>query len=173
MSIRQAFIMSEYVGTVSVFNGPDPDIKLHADTAKEIQAISLAIHEAVDEGMAPEEIGVFVRSADELSRARKAVNEAGQTPLELSDRVEDRTGRIAIGTMHLAKGLEFRHVIVMACDEDILPDQDRIDTVADEVELDEVYDTERHLFYVACTRAREKLLVSGVKPESEFIADLG
>ena len=75
--------------------------------------------------------------------------------------------------MHLAKGLEFRQVIVMSCDEDILPDQDRIDTVADEVELDEVYDTERHLFYVACTRAREKLIVSGVRPESEFIADLG
>ena len=120
----------------------------------------------------PEEIGVFVRSADELSRARKAVKEAGQTPLELSDRVEDRAGRIAIGTMHLAKGLEFRQVIVMACDENVLPDQDRMDTVADEVELDEVYDTERQLFYVACTRARESLIVSGVSPASEFFADL-
>ncbi len=115
---------------------------------------------------------MFVRSADELSRARKAVNDAGQTPLELSDRVEDRTERIAIGTMHLAKGLEFRQVIVMACDENVLPDQDRIDTVADEIEIDEVYDTERQLFYVACTRAREKLIVSGVSPASEFFADL-
>ncbi len=159
-------------GTVSVFNGPNPDIQIHSDSEEEIRAISLAIHEAVDDGMPPDEIGVFVRSADELTRARKAVNEAGQTPLELSDRVEDRTGRVAIGTMHLAKGLEFRQVIVMACDENILPDQDRIDMVADEVELDEVYDTERHLFYVACTRAREKLIVSGVSPASEFFADL-
>ena len=98
---------------------------------------------------------------------------AGQTPLNLSDRVEDRTGRLAIGTLHLAKGLEFRHVIVMACDDEVLPDQDRIDMVADEAALDEVYDTERQLFYVACTRAREKLIVSGVKPASEFFADLG
>ena len=60
----------------------------------------------------------------------------------------------------------------MACDDEVLPDQDRIDTVADEAALDEVYDTERHLFYVACTRAREKLIVSGVKPASEFFADL-
>lgn len=159
-------------GTVSVFNGPDPEIVLHPDEDDEIRAIGLVIHEAVDDGMPPEDIGVFVRSEDELPRARNAVKEAAQTPLELSDRVEDRTGRIAIGTMHLAKGLEFRQVIVMACDEEILPDQDRIDTVADEVELDEVYDTERHLFYVACTRAREKLTVSGVSPASEFFADL-
>lgn len=159
-------------GTVSIFNGPVPDVQIHANSEDEIRSIGLVIHEAIDDGMPAEEIGVFVRSVDELSRARKAVNETGQTPLELSDRVEDRTGRIAIGTMHLAKGLEFRQVIVMACDENILPDQDRIDTVADEVELDEVYDTERHLFYVACTRARESLTVSGVAPASEFFADM-
>ena len=159
-------------GTISIFNGPVPEVQIHNNLEDEIRSIGLVIHEAIDDGMPAEEIGVFVRSVDELSRARKAVNEAGQTPLELSDRVEDRTGRIAIGTMHLAKGLEFRKVIVMACDENILPDQDRIDTVADEVELDEVYDTERQLFYVACTRARESLTVSGVAPASEFFADM-
>ena len=74
--------------------------------------------------------------------------------------------------MHLAKGLEFKAVVVMACDDDILPLQERIETVADEAELDEVYETERHLFYVACTRARDRLLVSGVHPASEFFADL-
>ena len=160
-------------GTVSVFNGPDPDVLIHASEDDEIKAIGLAIVEAIDkESIPPEEIGVFVRSESVLARARNAVKEAHQTPLELSGRFEHRTGGIAIGTMHLAKGLEFRQVIVMACDEQVLPDQDRIDMVADEVELNEVYDTERHLFYVACTRAREKLIVSGVKPASEFFADL-
>ncbi len=71
-----------------------------------------------------------------------------------------------------AKGLEFKAVVVMACDDDILPLQERIETVADETELDEVYETERHLFYVACTRARDRLLVSGVSPASEFFADI-
>lgn len=86
--------------------------------------------------------------------------------------MENRNGRISIGTMHLAKGLEFKAVAVMACDDDVLPMQERIETVADETELDEVYETERHLFYVACTRAREKLIVSGVKPASEFFVDM-
>ncbi len=97
---------------------------------------------------------------------------AGHTQLERSERLELPKGRVAIGTMHLAKGLEYKAVAVMACDDDVLPLQERIETVADESELDEVHDTERNLFYVACTRARDRLLVSGVKPASEFLADL-
>ena len=159
-------------GTVSVFNGPDPEIRIFKDSKEEIAGLALWIQEAIEDGIEPDEIGVFVRSTEELPRARAVVKDAGQTPLELSDRVEDRDGRISIGTMHLAKGLEFRAVVVMACDDDVLPLQDRIETVADETGLDEVYETERHLFYVACTRARDRLLVSGVEPASEFFADL-
>jgi superfamily I DNA/RNA helicase len=33
-------------------------------------------------------------------------------------------------------------------------------------------DTERHLLYVACTRARDHLLVTSVEPASEFLDDL-
>ena len=159
-------------GTVSVFNGPDPEVRVLDNCSQEIEAIGLWVYEAIDEGIEPDEMGIFVRSANELSRARAVVKQAGHTPLELLDRVEERAGRISIGTMHLAKGLEFRAVVVMACDDGILPLQERIETVADEGELDEVYETERHLFYVACTRARDRLLVSGVAPASEFFADL-
>jgi len=159
-------------GTVSVFNGPEPHVCLFDDTDAEIEGLTETLRALVADAFPSEEIGVFVRSTAELSRAREVVKRSGQTPLELSDRVEDRTGRVAIGTMHLAKGLEFRAVLVMACDEDVLPDQDRVDTVADETELDTVYETERQLFYVACTRARDRLQVSGVRPGSEFIADL-
>ena len=75
--------------------------------------------------------------------------------------------------MHLAKGLEFRAVVVMACDDEVIPSQERIDAIADPADLGEVYRTERHLLYVACTRARDHLLVTGVAPGSEFLEDLG
>jgi superfamily I DNA/RNA helicase len=158
-------------GTVSVFNGPDPEVQTFADADREIAGVADWIKKAVAEGIAPAEIGLFVRSNDQLARARAAVKAAGHTQLELSERLEQPQGRVAIGTMHLAKGLEYKAVAVMACDDDVLPLQDRIETVADESELDEVHDTERNLFYVACTRARDRLLVSGVKPASEFLAD--
>ena len=68
-------------------------------------------------------------------------------------------------------GPEFRSVAVMACDEDVLPHQRRLEQVTDASDLED-YDTERHLLYVACTRARENLLVTGVDPCSEFLEDL-
>jgi superfamily I DNA/RNA helicase len=74
--------------------------------------------------------------------------------------------------MHLAKGLEFRAVAVMACDDEILPLRERIEAVTDDSDLEEVYNTERHLLYVACTRARDHLLVTSVHPASEFLDDL-
>lgn len=74
--------------------------------------------------------------------------------------------------MHLAKGLEFRAVVVMACDDEVIPLQERIQAVGDDADLKEVYDTERHLLYVACTRARDRLLVTGINPVSEFIDDM-
>jgi len=52
------------------------------------------------------------------------------------------------------------------------PSQARIEAVTDEGDLEEVYETERHLLYVACTRARDHLLVTGVEPSSEFLDDL-
>jgi superfamily I DNA/RNA helicase len=156
---------------VSVFNGPDPELQTFADADREIQGVADWIRHSVADGIAPAEIGIFVRSNDQLARARAAVKAAGHTQLELSERLEQPEGRVAIGTMHLAKGLEYKAVVVMACDDDVLPLQERIETVADESELDEVHDTERNLFYVACTRARDRLLVCGVKPASEFFAD--
>ncbi len=43
------------------------------------------------------------------------------------------SNEVSIGTMHLAKGLEFRAVAVMACDDEVVPLQQRIDEVADDL----------------------------------------
>jgi superfamily I DNA/RNA helicase len=68
--------------------------------------------------------------------------------------------------------LEFRAVAVMACDDEIMPLQERIETVGEDADLQEVYDTERNLLYVACTRARDHLFITSVEPASEFLDDL-
>jgi superfamily I DNA/RNA helicase len=115
---------------------------------------------------------VFVRSEAELDRAKDAAKKAGLPFKVLDENVETVSGHLSICTMHLAKGLAFRAVIVMACDDEIIPLQERIEAVGDDADLQEVYDTERHLLYVACTRARDHLLVSGVSPVSEFLDDL-
>jgi superfamily I DNA/RNA helicase len=165
-------VEEERFGTVSVFNGPEPLIKRLADTEAEAAAVAQWISDASAGGIRPFEIGIFVRSRSQLERARSAVHAAGRDALELSERGDDPGDRISIGTMHLAKGLEFKAVAVMACDDNVLPLQARVESVADEAELDDVYGTERQLLYVACTRARDRLLITAANPASEFLNDL-
>ena len=159
--------------TVSMFNGPPPETRLFNSQKDEIAAAAAWITAAVSDGLAPSEIGVFVRSRAELARAQAAIQTASLAWTELSEQDRDLAGTVAVGPMHLAKGLEFKAVLIMACDDGVLPLQSRLETVADETELDEVYDTERHLLYVACTRARDRLMLSAVHPVSEFLQDLG
>lgn len=159
-------------GTVSLFNGPEPTIIVAASVDEETQAIASWLKRRSDEGVQPAEIGIFVRSPNELDRARGAVESAGFEAIELDDGFQTGTGKVVLSTMHLAKGLEFRAVIVAACDDEVLPLQARIEAVSDDSDLEEVYNTERHLLYVACTRARDHLLITGVDPVSEFLDDL-
>ena len=112
-----------------------------------------------------------MRSDAELERAKTALKIAGTRWIELSEETEARGGCVALSTMHFAKGLEFRSVVVMACDDEIIPLQARIGSIADDADLEDAYETERHLLYVACTRARDHLLVTGVDPASEFLDD--
>jgi superfamily I DNA/RNA helicase len=159
-------------GTVSVFNGPPPTIETFDDPDQEARAVGEWISARLRQGVLPHEIGVFARSSRELRRIRIAVKRAGVPAVELSDTAETTVGRLSIGTMDHAKGLEFRAVAVMACDDEVIPSQERIENVADDADLEEVYDSERRLLYVACTRARDNLIVTGVNPASEFLDDL-
>jgi len=158
--------------TVSVFNGPPPDIHILKDENQEIGTVGNWIGERAKAGVMPHEFGIFVRSEAQLDRAQAAVKEAGMAFRILDEHVETESGHVSISTMNLAKGLEFRAVVVMACDDEVVPLQERIETVGDDADLQEVYDTERHLLYVACTRARDQLLVTSVEPASEFLDDM-
>lgn len=159
-------------GTISLFNGPAPDIRILKRREEEIESVAAWLSERQDQGTKPHEIGVIVRSPAQLDRAESAVQQAGFAHKILDQKLEPTSGKVAVGTMHLAKGLEFKAVVVMGCDDDVIPLQARIESVTDESDLQEVYDTERHLLYVACTRARDQLLVTSTEPASEFLDDL-
>lgn len=158
--------------TVSVFNGPAPTIVEFRSEAEEIEAVANWLTGHVGAGIPEQELGVFVRSSEQITRAEQALRRAGMPFKILDKQVETASGHVAISTMHFAKGLEFRAVAVMACDDDVIPSQDRIEIVGDDADLREIYDTERNLLYVACTRAREHLHISSVAPASEFLDDL-
>jgi len=158
--------------TVSVFNGPPPQVSVFKSEADEATAVADWLRSLDAERVAPHEIAVFVRSDAQIARARAAVTAAGVSFKVLDEKVDTTFGSISVSTMHLAKGLEFRAVAVMACDDEVIPLQSRIESITDEADLDDVYSTERQLLYVACTRARDHLLFTSVAPASEFLEDL-
>jgi len=159
-------------GTVSLFNGPAPDIRSLKSQNEETATVAAWLGDRLKQGVLPREIGIFVRSETEIPRARAVAEAASLAATVVDKNMLTSQGNASICTMHLAKGLEFRAVVVMACDDTVIPLQSRIESVSDDSDLDEVYNTERHLLYVACTRARDFLLATGVTPASEFLKDL-
>lgn len=147
-------------GIVSVFDGPAPVVETFASERDEAEAVRTTIADWLGQGIEGGEIGIFVRTPELVRRARSTVPDANGAE------------SVVTASMHLAKGLEFRAVAVMACDEGVLPLDTRVADAADEAELDDIYETERRLLYVACTRARERLFITGVSPASEYLADL-
>jgi hypothetical protein len=147
------------VGTISTFEGPVPVVRIEATEEAERDEVVAFLKDAAASGIGAGEMAIFVRTPELLARARAAAAAAG-------------VGEIATQVMHLAKGLEYRAVVVMACDEGVLPLDQRVAMAADEGNLDDIYETERQLFYVACTRAREALMVAGVAPGSAYLQDL-
>ncbi len=149
------------LGVSSVFHGPTPELHVFDDEATESARVGGWIDRCLSDKIDSTTIAVLVRSAAELPRAQAAIAAASMDSAD-----------VRVGLMHDAKGREFRAVAVMACDTDVLPSEARLLQASDERALKEIYDTERHLLYVAATRARERLWLSACKPPSEFLEDL-
>lgn len=78
-----------------------------------------------------------------------------------ADRVEDATDVVTLMTVHNAKGLEFPYVFVAGCEEGLLPH-------ATSLEEDDGVEEERRLFYVALTRAEERVFLFSAASRRRF-----
>jgi hypothetical protein len=141
------------LGVTSVFEGAQPLIRSFANRAEEIEAINAWISSLRADGVSASDIVVLVRTHI------------------LCDQLQPML-RVKVMPMHDAKGCEYRAVGVAALDQDNIPLEERLLTAQDEAQLDEIMNTERHLLYVAASRARDFLWMSGVDPVSEFLEDL-
>ena len=103
----------------------------------------------------------------------KANKDSHQIYLQNTNEKKNET--VSMMTIHQSKGLEFKVVIIVCCNQGILPYVKSIDPNNEE---------ERRLFYVALTRARERLFLTSSQrlfmngkftylPPSSFLLEMG
>jgi superfamily I DNA/RNA helicase len=161
---------TEERASVSLLYGPPPDLYAASDPAEESEYLSAWLAELFTDGFEPQHVGIFARTKGILEeRVAPALLRLGRATHTLSDDDPPSEGLVSVGTMHRAKGLEFRAVAVVGCDAAVLPLSFALKSVGDAGDLDEIVAQERHLLYVACTRAQRRLLVSWAGKPSAFL----
>ena len=110
-----------------------------------------------------------MRSDKEVKRARSALKLAGVPLTELDEGTGPEVGRVAISTMHSPKGSSSSASLSCRAMTRSFPRRSAL-KAWQTMRISKRSTTERHLLYVACTRARDHLLVTGAEPVSEFVA---
>ena len=153
----------------SVFRGPEPRGLGARSWDEEAQAALGVIMEWRAAGYEDSEIAVFARSVRRLGRLKQALDGAAIAWDNLAK--ARRRKAVQMGTMHRAKGLEFKVVLVLGCDEHSLPSY-QARKIEDESEQQNEIDLERNLLYAAMTRARDELVLTWAGPPSPFLAEI-
>ena len=148
------------VGYRSELDGPPPVVRAFESGVEEAQFVVDTIRRWRDEGIPDASIGVVGRTNAATLATRSALDAREVPWRELGS---DRASKgVYVGTMHASKGLEFARLIVVGVNEDLVP---LPMAVADPVAAPERHALdmlrERCLLYVACTRARDALTVTG------------
>ena len=158
--------------TVSAFSGKAPSIREYMTEEEEQFGVARWLEQLFEAGVKPHECCLFVRTPELLARAEAVAGLANCGHVLLDEGVTAEEGAIALATMPYAEGLEFKAVAVMACDSWSVPLQSRLDSAMRDRDADDIRAMERQLLYVAATRARDYLLLSGCVPLSEFLVSL-
>jgi len=155
--------------TVSVFDGPEPVFLRCQDVNHENRELIRWVKNRLAEKIEPVDIAVLVRHKKGLSRVKNLLS-LNSLPVFVMDGDDiPQAGKITVSTMHRSKGLEFRAVVLLSCNQRQLPSQQALANITYEDEKDLIYAKERNLLYVACTRARDYLLISTSAKPSPFL----
>ena len=163
---------NEQHATVSLLSGPTPEVKSVTTVDDEIDAVVAWLEPLLKTKYSPRDVAIFARTEAVLrKRAEPVVRRCGVAAHNLKSDDLPPAHSISLGTMHRAKGLEFKAVVLMGSEDGLLPLRIILRDLVDEADREAFVERERHLFYVAATRARERLLVTSSKRQTAFLAE--
>ncbi|WP_026874779.1 3'-5' exonuclease [Jiangella gansuensis] len=160
------------VGYRSLMNGPAPNVVACSSMSDELDEVAARVKAwQTDDALEPHTIGVLARSARTRDLIQRGLTDRG-VPVHAVVGDESWTGKApSLLTMHRAKGLEFRKVILVGIDENQIPSIRALNGMPPD-ERDDVANRERFLLYVAMTRAREELVLTWHGKPSGFLDPL-
>jgi len=155
-------------GYRAAFDGPTPSTRGFASSADEAAFLVTTVQSWVSGGVAAASIGVLVRRHADQERARQALQTAGVSLEVLGPNPQSRPSAVVVTTMHRAKGMEFSRVVVFGAEADVVPLKFLVDQVP-AADQPTVLGRERSLLYVACSRARDELVITWSGAPSRFL----
>lgn len=123
-------------------------------------------------------IALFIRSLIEEKGFDEAISKLRTIEqLECSSFTPPKR-TITMSTIHGAKGREWRNVVFFACDNEAIPGLSGLSLMLDrgmgKSDINDLIDEERRLYYVACTRAKDRLvIITSTKPSAFLMESLG
>jgi len=155
-------------GYRSLRSGPKPELQHFKTAAEEEQAILDTLTRWIAE-IPHEEICIAARTNTLINdRYTKLLKQAGIEYTQLSNKKTAGEG-IRLATMHRLKGLEFSRVLLVSVQDGQVPMRLPANALADEGSREDHEKRERCLLYVAATRARDQLVISGHGATSAFL----
>ena len=159
--------------TRSLLRGPVPELHGYESREEEDAAGVALIKAWLDSGLRPDAVGVFGRTRNRIGHLADALSEAGVPCELLSDRGESAKNAVSLGTMHRAKGLEFKCVLTLGCGDSVLPNRHVLRRAKEDPSAwERALNMEKRLLYVAMTRARDELRITWKGKPSRFLAEL-
>jgi len=123
--------------------------------------VALWVQARLAEGLRPGEVAVLTRT--QPGRRAVSLSQACSTPVQtLEHQVSPDPEQLVVTTMHRAKGLEFRAVVLMDLGDEQMPLKLLMAQLEDPADREAAFEQERQLLYVAATWAREALFFSYV-----------
>ncbi len=153
---------------VALRQGPAPLLQGYGTEREELAANLDQVRQWLAEGLEPHAIGLFARNNADLESLAAVLRQQGLESVFLADREAALHGRIALGTMHLAKGLEFKAVLIHGVSAQKCPGA-YVYSFSDPLDRQHAMAQERSLLYVAMTRARDLLTVTWSGEPSPFL----
>jgi superfamily I DNA/RNA helicase len=116
-------------------------------------------------------MAIFARVGKRLDSLRVCLETQGIASHFLSrDDESEPENAVSTGTMHRAKGLEFKVVFAVDCSQGMLPHEKAIAQAEDAENAQAALDRERQLLYVTLTRARDEAYITWAGKPSPFLA---